>query len=366
MALTMDQLNAAYENMSVYNKPVIDNMSVYGDTVAPQNVTVPSGLQTINIAEAPIIQPVTQSNGLDYFLNQDGEQNQNLTVEEYNKAVADQNAEPTDNFFTNTMGNIRSYADKNKVLSGIMKSYNFIKDPLMGGLGYITQKADKFSSLPYVDQQYVKENMVDSSSGLYKDPYGKNVRSLGLFSDTDGSYGQTQVNERKRYKEGLEKAAKKYGVNIEFDDKGGYSLTGKEGDTEKERKEKIELMTKQAKHISGAYNFYFGGANRFETQKTNFDRMIMDKAKNERIAKQLIAQEAKVEEAKALENAKRIGRRPTAPTFTPQGGGGQQAVSDSGGPTGGYSYDGGGRQGFGYGLKDGGRIRYGKGGIVTL
>lgn len=48
--------------------------------------------------------------------------------------------------------------------------------------------------------------------------------------------------------------------------------------------------------------------------------------------------------SKVLE-AQRRGRRPSAPSG--DGGGG---VRDSGGPTGGYSYDSGGREGFGYGL----------------
>ena len=52
-------------------------------------------------------------------------------------------------------------------------------------------------------------------------------------------------------------------------------------------------------------------------------------------------------EAAFLESQRR-GRRPGTGG---DGGGGPQ---DSGGPTGGYSYDSGGRQGFGYGLKDGG------------
>ena len=52
--------------------------------------------------------------------------------------------------------------------------------------------------------------------------------------------------------------------------------------------------------------------------------------------------------AKALE-AQRIGRRPSAPS-------GDGGTKDSGGPTGGYSYDSGGRQGFGYGLKNGGLV----------
>tara|TARA_R110002012_G_scaffold242197_1_gene416554 strand:- start:44 stop:841 length:798 start_codon:yes stop_codon:yes gene_type:complete len=44
------------------------------------------------------------------------------------------------------------------------------------------------------------------------------------------------------------------------------------------------------------------------------------------------------------------------PSIINQGGDGGGGVKDSGGPTGGYSYDGGGRQGFGYGLAMGGFI----------
>ena len=60
-------------------------------------------------------------------------------------------------------------------------------------------------------------------------------------------------------------------------------------------------------------------------------------------------------EAAALANAQRTGRRPTAPT----GSGIQDSQSlgnPSAGQTGGFSYDSGGRQGFGYGLADGGRV----------
>ena len=52
--------------------------------------------------------------------------------------------------------------------------------------------------------------------------------------------------------------------------------------------------------------------------------------------------------AAALE-AQRRGRRPSAPS-------GDGGTKDSGGPTGGFSYDAGGRQGFGYGLKNGGLV----------
>tara|TARA_A100001201_G_scaffold136454_1_gene125499 strand:- start:1631 stop:2341 length:711 start_codon:yes stop_codon:yes gene_type:complete len=86
--------------------------------------------------------------------------------------------------------------------------------------------------------------------------------------------------------------------------------------------------------------------DRAERQQTLQDNAIA-KAEAERKAREEIARAEA--EAAALANAQRIGRRPTAPSG--DGGGG---VQDSGGPTGGYSYDSGGREGFGYGLKDGG------------
>jgi hypothetical protein len=61
----------------------------------------------------------------------------------------------------------------------------------------------------------------------------------------------------------------------------------------------------------------------------------------------LKAKEAAASSA-ALE-AQRRGRRPSAPS-------GDGGTKDSGGPTGGYSYDSGGREGFGYGLKNGGLV----------
>jgi len=81
------------------------------------------------------------------------------------------------------------------------------------------------------------------------------------------------------------------------------------------------------------------------------------KAKGLELSKQLIERRKQLEALKARESAaaskqlesQRIGRRPGT-------GGGGEGRQDSGGPTGGFSYDSGGRQGFGYGLKDGGIV----------
>jgi len=76
------------------------------------------------------------------------------------------------------------------------------------------------------------------------------------------------------------------------------------------------------------------GLNRFDRAKTLFGQS--------RSLKEYF------EKKKALANAKRLGRIPTAPSGDDSGDGG--GVKDSGGPTGGYTYDSGGREGFGYGL----------------
>ena len=76
----------------------------------------------------------------------------------------------------------------------------------------------------------------------------------------------------------------------------------------------------------------------------------LQKKKSETLQNRLKAlQELKAKEAAASAAAlekQRRGRRPTAPSG--------DGVKDSGGPSGGYSYDAGGREGFGYGLKKGG------------
>ena len=72
-------------------------------------------------------------------------------------------------------------------------------------------------------------------------------------------------------------------------------------------------------------------------QKKNRSKVLENRLKE---LKELRAKESAAASA-ALE-AQRMGRRPSAPSG--------DGAKDSGGPTGGYSYDSGGRQGFGYGL----------------
>ena len=206
--MTLQDLEHHYNKANFSNtSPVsLEDMSIYGN-VAPMAVNVPSGLETINIAQVPEAQSVTQSNGLDYLLNQEGGQNQNLTVEEYNKAIANQNTEPTNNFLTRALSGVGdkfSNVMDNRYVQGARNLGSMITDPLMGGLSYLAQKADKFSSLPYVNQQFIKENMSyrNPDSGLPQDLFSINTRSLR------GNYPEYVEKRSKELNESLEESKK--------------------------------------------------------------------------------------------------------------------------------------------------------------
>ena len=103
--------------------------------------------------------------------------------------------------------------------------------------------------------------------------------------------------------------------------------------------------------LAGLYQKFspIGMISRKIEQNKQFKQAQTNKAIEQAEIQRKIREAEEAAAAAALANAKRIGRMPTAPSG--DGGGG---VQDSGGPTGGYSYDSGGREGFGYGLKDGG------------
>ena len=352
MALTMDQLNAVY-----------NDMNVYGNTVAPMAVNNPAGLQIINKEEAPMVQPVTQSNGLPYLLNQSGNQNQNFSMEEYEKAIANQNKEPTDNFLTRSLSGIMN----NKFVQGARNIGSMIKTPFMGGLSYLASKVDKFDTLPYVDQQYVKQNMGytgptifgENTTGLNTDLYGKNVRSLGLLSDTDGSYGQFQVNEAKKLGENITKRAKeKYGVDFNVDkfleegDKYLETLSG----------EKVDKFKTLNKLNLERLNFYGKGSAAFINQKDNYQKSLEIKETQARQARKEAAERQQAEAA-SFEQAQRAREAATATRAMANN---PQVYRNAGITSGGFASQNTGTN-LNFSNKTGkGRTGYGKGGIVSL
>ena len=356
MALTtgdLAQLKAAYENMNVYNTPMVDNMSVY-ENVAPLNVNVPSGLQTIDIQPATEIQPVTQSNGLDYLLNQEGGQNQNFTMKEYEKALANQNAKPQSNYF---LSGIFAYVMDNKYVQGARNIGSMITDPFMGGLSYLAQKADKFSSLPYVNQQFIKENMGytgptvsgENTSGLSTDPFGINTRSLR------GDYAEYVQKRYEELNESLEESKKdweeKFGSLNAIDPR--YNKTWAE-------------MNKM--NLSGQ-KYYGNKYSDFSKKKQAYDKSIelkeIEREKNKIIA-QMQAQQAKAKSDEDLANIQAIQKDTGKPlsTYRMDRPASERQFTGAA-PKGTTTFD----TKSGMGRRDyaqGGRIRYGTGGIVTL
>ncbi len=106
--------------------------------------------------------------------------------------------------------------------------------------------------------------------------------------------------------------------------------------------------------------------------KMRADKKAADKKRREEEKAAAAAAKAAEESAKASAalEAQRRGRRPgsggdgptTQDTAASQG----RSPGSSGAGTGGYSYDSGGRKGFGYGLADGGRVYYMDGGLADM
>ena len=327
MALTMDQLNAVY-----------NNMSVYGDTVAPMVVNDPAGLQTINIAQAPMVSPVTQSNGLDYLLNQGGDQNQNFSMEEYEKAFANQNKEPTDNFLTRALSGVGDKVSgimDNKYVQGARNMGSMITNPLMGGLSFLASKVDKFDTLPYVDQQFIKENMAykNPNSGLPQNPFGINTRSAF------GNYAEFVGKESEKLDAAVEKATAKYEAL-------GYTPA---------------QIAKQLSNLLQRQSFYGDKNLDYNKKKQAFDKTIEIK-EIEREKRRIEAKEKQEAAASAAE--KQAARE--AATATRAMAANPDVYRNAGITSGGFaSQNTGTNQNFSN--KTGkGRTGYGKGGIVSL
>ena len=324
MALTtgdLAQLKAAYENMSVYNKPVDNNMSIYGvDGSATQTDNTIQQDQETGIAE--LLLPNT--NMLSFNQNDGNNNYVNRNIDYDNLIIRNQNTDQKSNFFTDAMDNIKSYAEKNKILSGIMKAGQFIKDPLMAGatsiLGMLPERDPRQGAL----EDFYGENFGTTSTGSVASGImqGYNPVSGGLFG------GETQ-----------------YGL----------------GPAIEERIENIKNTLTKLSKSGGKYNYntlMLTDPDAYETANEKTKKQL-DKIR------QLQAVKAAEQQAQAVsdEDLKNI-QKIQAHT----GQGLSQYRMDR--PASERQFTGHGTSGMGRDPKDkmaqGGRIRYGEGGIVTL
>jgi hypothetical protein len=211
-----------------------------------------------------------------------------------------------------TAGKIQSGLEKTKdATSGIMSN---IKG--FGPISFALGAVDKFGTLPTADQEFIKMNMGytgptvfgENASGLSKDVYGINTRSL---------FGN--------YAEYVGKAARSELTDEEYD-----ALSPKQ-------KQKVDFYRAQDKRYK-------------QTQKQVLD----DQMKKDKF----YGAQGKSDPTD-ISRSGASGRRPgsgSGPTTQDTAASQGLSPGDPGAGTGGYSYDEGGREGFGYGLKKGGLV----------
>jgi len=115
----------------------------------------------------------------------------------------------------------------------------------------------------------------------------------------------------------------------------------------------LDSITNAFDGLAGLYKKFspIGMIGRKIEQNRQFKQAQTNKAIEQAEMQRKIREAEEAAAAAALANAQRTGRRPGTGGGGPPG---TSGVQDSGGATGGYSYDAGGREGFGYGLKEGG------------
>ena len=206
---------------------------------------------------------------------------------------------------------------------------------------------DRYDTLPRGDQAFIARNMGytgptifgQDASGLSKDPFGLNTRSAF------GNYAERVEIEADKTGDALVKSAAKRGLT--FDKAKGALVdptTGEVIDEDDYDATMLDFFNK-TKTLRNKNKFY------------NQQVIIRDQDRQAAIDAQLASEKKFALEGRSdpgdKSRAGASGRRPgsgSGPTVSDD-------QSDRGkGQTGGYSYDRGGREGFGYGLADGGIV----------
>ena len=220
----------------------------------------------------------------------------------------------------------------------------------MPGLTGFLNSISRFNKLPRGDQAFIARNtgyrgptvFGENTGGGNVDPFGLNVTSgFGNYAEAV----EKQVDRLDDYFGG-EKFDKKYGkdTKLQLDEETGlYSFVGKNA-AEANRMNKMNLAR---------YNFYTNQVNQRNADRRAAEERIQRQAEIKRQRERRFADQGRSDPSDSSRSGA-SGRRP--------GSGGAGIARDSTGT----SYDRGGREGFGYGLADGGRVDYMMGGLTSL
>ena len=204
--MTIDELDKIY-----------NNMSVYGDTYN----TAPSfdGEFKEKILPVDTSIPIVKQLGTPYN-NNDNKIAANNNIDYNNLIIPSLKSEPQSNMFTDAMGNIKSFAEKNKLLSGIMKAGSFIKDPITGAITSLLGMLPEQDPRATATKNFYDDNFGLTSSGSVASGIMANYNPVsgGLFGG-ETQYGLTPAIDRRiaKINQTLNKYDKyKYG-NDKFD-----------------------------------------------------------------------------------------------------------------------------------------------------
>jgi len=321
------------------------------------NYTQDTRNQYFNSQKTPLVDNLYQSKLDKTFMGFPSYKQQQLTGPDMGEYIASNTDVPLE---LTTAGKLQSgLSNFGKGITGIANK--------IGGFGPISAilgSMDKFDSLSAADQEFIKQNMGytgptvfgSNDSGLSKDVFGINTRSafgnyaeavgeqvdkLGESLSADGAIGGKDAYQGATFNEAT-------GM-FEADDDDEASIAAAA---------KANQMTKM---VRAKYNFY---------QKQTAQRDLDRKAAEEAAAAEAAAA-AKRERDFASQGRSdpndpsrqgASGRRPGSGGTVERRDSGPDRNTDSGGTT----YDSGGRQGFGYGLADGGRVYYMNGGLADM
>ena len=303
-----------------------------------KNYTLDTRNQYFNNQPTPLVDDLYQSKLDKTFMGFPSYREQELTGPDLGEYIGSGTDVPleqtTAGKIQSTLGNVKDKA------SGIMSN---IKG--FGPISMILGSMDKFDTLSPADQEFIKQNMGytgptvfgENTTGGSKDIFGINTRSaFGNYADYVGEKA-TSLGDMLSGK-----MAEKYGV--EFDPVSGKFVGAN-----------AAYANKMNKMNLAKYNYY--------TQKEK------ERVANEELMAKQAAKRERDFAAKGMSDPNDPSR--TGASGRRPGSGGEVIARDDqgdrdAGQTGGYSYDSGGREGFGYGLADGGRVPYMMGGLANL
>jgi len=176
-------------------------MSVYGDTYGTIEQNLDATQEDQQNQETGIGEILIPNINTDYLNQSNGSDNNyvNKNIDYNNLIIPSLKSEQESNMFTDAMDNIKSFAEKNKLLSGVMKAASMIRDPITGlitsAIGMLPERDPRQTPLEnFYDENFGLTSSGSVASGIMQ---GYNPVSGGLFGG-ETQYGLTPAIDKRK------------------------------------------------------------------------------------------------------------------------------------------------------------------------